>query len=97
MSRICTIYLLVFCCNRLAGDALTAGCFLDPQICRVEKDLKIRLMLNGRDAGAMQLQGAPAKVTAGAQAQLSRWRAVDVATDASAAGFNKFLLNLLTQ
>jgi cytidylate kinase len=85
------------CLHESAGDALTAGCFLHPQICRIEKHLKIRLVLDGRDAGAMQLQGAPAKITAGAQARLSRWKYVNVATDASAAGFNRFLLDLLKQ
>jgi hypothetical protein len=76
---------------------LTVGCFLDPKICRIENDLKIQLVLNGRDAGAMQLQGALPKTAAGSKAELSRGKAVDVATDASGAGFNKFLLNLLKQ
>jgi cytidylate kinase len=82
-----------------AGDALTAGCFLDPEICKIEKNSKIQLVIDGRDAGTMQQQGAPAKVLAkaGAQAQLSRWKDVDVATDASAAGFNQLVLGLFRQ
>jgi hypothetical protein len=82
-----------------AGDALTAGCFLSRHICRIERGLEVQIVLSGRDAGTMQLRGAPTKVqSAGKSAvQISRWKAVDVATDASAAAFNQFLLDLFKQ